>query len=209
MPAATVTLPDGRKAEVTGPTRESILQRVNALRQETTRVVKDQSLSEDFSQIKSRLRDGDAGDLETMGRSGVGRFLDNIFEAPEDILNFASEQAKKLPTFMQGAPIVGSGVAGLQNAPDNIDLPNPTANDVFAGAQMAGEGAAALRTGDFGQFSSFQDAQNQQQQMTEQSEEQNPISSAVGQMRQQSREVADGLPSRDAMRPCVKPPRRK
>jgi hypothetical protein len=163
-------MPDGRKAKITGPTRQGLV--------EKARVIKDQGLAQDASQIAGSV---DIGGLETAGRVGTSRFLDTFFEAPEDILNFASEQAKRLPPSVQAAPGLGQAVTALRQAPGNVDIPNPQASDVFAVAQLAGEAAGAVRSGDFGQFSSFQQAKEQQQAQTEQAIEQNPIASALGQ----------------------------
>lgn len=54
----------------------------------------------------------------------------------------------------------------------------PDANTVFAGAQRLGEGAAALRTGNFNEFRP--DARAQQKALTENYREQNPLASGLG-----------------------------
>jgi hypothetical protein len=61
-------------------------------------------------------------------------------------------------------------------------LPTPTSNDVFAGAQMLGEGAGALTTGDFSQMSGFGEAKANQAQIDAQMQENHPMANLAGEL---------------------------
>lgn len=128
---------------------------------------------------------------ETIGRFGLARLLDNFLGIPEDMANIqkqgiqslAQEGRSGMATF-PGASFIRGLQQRIQAGPlpeeQRIDLPLPESQDVFAGAQLAGETAGAVRTGDFSQFTGFGGAVEQQQARQQMAAEQNPLASQIG-----------------------------
>lgn len=152
----------------------------------------------------------DVGFLEAAGRDALGTFVDLMTGIPDaaatlglkgialmqpdeltasDLLNpplalrdAGAELTKRLTggrvdpvaagqRFEEARPRVGQRVFPQAITPEAVQ----------AGAQMAGEAAGAVSTGDFGQFTPFPEAMRQQQALTEEFRRQRPIASAVGQ----------------------------
>jgi len=135
------------------------------------------------------------GKLQTFGRNLVGSMFEGSQNLVEQGVNASINAVNDViqdTTDYFGAPRSESQrgwmpqLPNLPNAPQragppqipNVTLPRSSRDDLFAAAQMAGEGAAALATGDFSQFS--QNPVQQQQQISQAGREQNPISVEAG-----------------------------
>lgn len=153
-----VTLPDGRKAKLTGPDKEAIVRKATEIK----------------AQIGGTQQPVNrAGTGEAVGRNALRQFLDNMLAVP----NLAATGLANTPTARIGADLLG--IETPQVGDRVLGIPN--ANDVFAGAQRVGETAGLLSTGLQGpSVTPFSEAQRQQQETTEQIQQQRPVASATG-----------------------------
>lgn len=121
----------------------------------------------------------------SLGRISLASFLDNVLGAPEAIINTlrAETRGPSVGEAPAQLPPEMAGRAPIQQDPqtqERVDLPVPSSGDVLGAAQMAGEGVAALTTGDFGQFTPFPQAVAQQQQQQARIREERPGAALAG-----------------------------
>lgn len=134
------------------------------------------------------------------GQAFADRFAGNVANIPDVVANLgartinqAAEPFQKVAAFgkqmfsgdrpvpgtdVRSAPV--SQITPLIRVPTigQEFVPGPTSSDILGGVQRLGEGAAALRTMNFGQFQP--DASAQQQARTELMAQQSPVASILG-----------------------------
>lgn len=171
-----VRMPDGTviKGVPEGTTKSELMRKLNKHRQ--------------MAQQEQAIQQ-EPGFMETLGRAGVEQFLNNVLNLP-NLVNQGLSNMNPIPQVAGAAQEVmqqignkdfnAADIARASQPRQQERIATPTANDVFAGAQMTGEAAGALRTGDFSQFTGFEGAQQQQSDISQQQREQRPITAGTG-----------------------------
>lgn len=186
MAEAIITMPDGRRARITGPSREGLRQKAEQLKNQgmpgagrPPRVVKDQSLGQDAAQIQEGFQGGGA----TFGEFGLRRFLNNLMAIPSATGEALALGGGALQSLMtdQGFDESVEQQRGQFPASALRAVPSPTTSDIVAGGQAVTGAAGNLLQGqpaDLG--GEFGQASQDQAQRLEQLRGQQPFAAAAG-----------------------------
>lgn len=135
--------------------------------------------------------------VQAFGQGAADRFLSNVANIPDFAANIAArganEVAERAQLDIMQPQNYHQGSGDVRDAPipkpqPMIDVPpigqdfvpGPTGDDLMGAVQRVGEGAAALRTGNFSQFRP--DAAGQQRELTDSLAQQFPVASSLGQI---------------------------
>ena len=118
--------------------------------------------------------------LGVAGRAGLSTLTDNVMgmvDAPLNLFARATNASVRKRAELSGQP---PGIGLINTPPLSQNFLMPSSNQIFAGAQVAGEKAAQLISGSNIPVASLEQAQQRQQAITQAGRQQHPIAAGVG-----------------------------
>lgn len=136
-----------------------------------------QSFGQGFASNTANIMANTPDFLANLAAKGVNAAVSPAIRTAQGLSGAAQGQNLEGVDLTQGQPM--QTPAPIQTPPLGQDfVPGPTGADILGAAQRVGEGAAAVRTGDFSQFQP--DAAQQQRELTKQLMEENPTAFFLG-----------------------------
>jgi len=152
MPTGIITLPDGRKANISAPDKQTLIRKA---KEATAKI----SATSDNTSAAGAF-----------GHAGLNTFVNTMLNVPEAAGNVLGQ--------LGGA--IRTGDFSQFKAPPGEPQILPSANDIAATGQMLGQTAGAVSTGNFSDINNFQQAQQDQMAQEAQRRAEHPVASTLG-----------------------------